>query len=181
MNRKIILFTAVSIDNYIATNNHEIHWLHRPEFQIEDEDYGYEEFFQTIDTTLMGHNTYQVTKGFEGEFPYKEKTNYVFRFDKSGKEDPHVDFISGDILEFTKNLKSQEGKDIWLIGGGQVNALMFKAGLIDEIILTRIPIVLGQGIPLFDGKLPETILSLESTKSWDNGIIQAKYYPKLEA
>jgi dihydrofolate reductase len=85
----------------------------------------------------------------EDEFPYPDKTNYVFTRGVPPQDTAHVQFISGDITAFVRSLKERPGKDIWLVGGGQVNTVMLNAGLIDEIILTVFPVVLGEGIPLF--------------------------------
>ena len=95
----------------------------------------------------MGNATYPVTLTVD-TFPYPEKTNYVFTRG-TPPDTPHVRFISGDIAAFVRALKEEPGKDIWLVGGGQINTIMLNAGLIDELILTVFPLALGRGIPLF--------------------------------
>ncbi|MEM9937024.1 MAG: dihydrofolate reductase, partial [Bacteroidota bacterium] len=69
-------------------------------------------------TTLMGNGTYRLVQSFDVPFPYPDKTNYVFTKDSSLTKDEHVHFVSGDIISFVKELKAQEGKHIWLVGGG---------------------------------------------------------------
>ena len=170
--RQIILYTAASLDNYIARTDGDTKWLHSPEYMIDNEDYGYEDFYKTIDTTLMGNNTYKILSGFGEPFPYSGKKNYVFSRVKTNQETENVKFISGDIVEFTKRLKTDKGKDIWLIGGGQINALFLNNDLIDKVILTLFPIILGNGIHLFDGQTKESKLVLESVRSYDNGLVQ---------
>ena len=142
--RQLQLYIATSLDGYIAGPNGEIDWLD----VAGDLDYGYRDFYDSIDTTLMGRATYEITQTIE-EFPYPDKTNYVFTRNPNLLDTEHVRFISGDIAAFVRTLKEQEGKDIWLIGGGQINTIMLNADLVDGIILTVFPIVLGDGIPLF--------------------------------
>ncbi|MBX0333486.1 dihydrofolate reductase family protein [Pontibacter sp. HSC-14F20] len=174
--RKIILYIAVSTDGYIARSDGNIDWLHDKKYNIPDEDFGYTAFLQTIDTTLMGHNTYREILGFEMPFPYPELTNYVFsRSEQINTE--HVSFVKEQVVDFIEKLKEQPGKDIWLIGGGQLNATVLNAGLLDEIILTYIPIVLGKGIPLFSAETEEHKLKLIPTenKLYRNGFLQVRY------
>ena len=175
--RKVILYIAVSIDNYIANPEGDTSWLHDPEYIIDKEDFSYGEFVKSIDTTLMGHTTYKVITGFDGPFPYTDKTNYVFT--RSAKaNDEYAVFIDNDIPEFVNSLKNVEGKDIWLIGGGQINTLLLEKGLIDEFIFTQIPIVLGSGLPLFTNTKQSFPFLLKDSKSYKNGFVQLTYKRK---
>lgn len=173
-----MLYIATFIDGYIARTDGSIDWLEDPRYALENEDYGYYDFIKSIDTTLMGNKTYQQVLGFNVPFPYPDTSNYVFTKIPVNKRDEYVEFVSGDIIEFTQNLKQMEGKDIWLIGGGQLNSAFLDNELIDEIILNIIPVTLGEGIPLFTGaakldthfkltscKTTQTALCKQSTKS----------------
>lgn len=174
--RKIILYIAASMDGYIARTDGNTDWLHDKKFIIPDEDFGYTAFLQTIDTTLMGNNTYKEVLGFDMPFPYPEFHNYVFS--RSAQQDTeYVSFVKDDVADFIEKLKEQPGKDIWLIGGGQLNAAVLNAGLLDEIILTYIPIILGRGIPLFSEEAREHKLKLIPTenKLYRNGFLQVRY------
>lgn len=173
--RKLVLHTALSADGFIAGPNGETDWLHAPEYEIEGEDYGLGAFWETLDTTLMGHKTYQAVMGFDVPFPYVGTTNYVFSRNPKLEDNEHVEFVSGDIASFVAGLKEKKGRDIWLIGGGQINAILLEAGLIDEIVLTYIPVAIGMGIPLFDGLKQHAQFSLTATKSWDSGLTQLTY------
>lgn len=174
--RKVVLYIATSIDNYIARKDGSVDWLDATP-NPEKLDYGYYSFYKDIDTTLMGNGTFQEVLGFNVPFPYPDKTNYVFSRN-SGLKDSNVEFISEDIAGFVADLKQQKGKDIWLVGGGQINTILLNAGLVDEMIITRIPIVLGEGIPMFSGIPKETVLDLKKSEDFNNGIVQMTYVPR---
>ena len=169
--RKVILYIAASLDGYIARPDGRIDWLENEAYKIEGEDFGYSSFLQTIDTTLMGHSTYKVILGFDTPFPYPDKKNYVFSHSEL-PDTEYVQFISTNVAEFVKKLKQSPGKDIWLIGGSQLNTLLLNAALIDEIILTYIPIILGKGIPLFASGASEKLVQLKQSKNFSNGFVQ---------
>ena len=76
--REVILYSASSLDSYIARTDGRVDWLEYPRFTLPGEDFGYEKFLKSVDTTLMGNNTYQLILGFGGPFPYPDTTNYVF-------------------------------------------------------------------------------------------------------
>lgn len=168
----MILYVAASLDSYIARPDGNVDWLNDPELQLPGEDYGYQDFYGSIDTTLMGHRTYRAILGFDVPFPYPDKTNYVFSRSATKAKSGDVTFISGDVSAFVHTLKEMPGRDIWLIGGGQINTLLLERGLIDRMILTLIPLLLGQGIPLFHGKAVETAFRPVSGHYFDNGVVQ---------
>ena len=171
--RKLVLYIATSLDGYIAGPNGELDWLdpgdgHNPGGQL---DYGYKEFYESIDTTLMGNSTYPITLTVP-EFPYPDKTNYVFTRGAPPPDAPHVRFVSGDIAAFVGSLKEEAGRNIWLVGGGQVNAVMLNNGLIDEMILTVFPIALGEGIPLFAPGARRASFHTVGCETYETGLIQ---------
>jgi len=173
--RKVILSIATSLDNYIAKEDGDIEGLNSPELVIPNEDYGYGDLLSRIDTTLMGNTTYEQIAAFEGPFPYPDTTNYVFTRSEDKKDTEYVQFISEDIVSFVREIRHQEGKDILLIGGGQINTEMLNAALIDEIILSIIPITLGEGTPLFPGKAASFKFHLEDCKFYASGMVQMSY------
>jgi dihydrofolate reductase len=170
--RQVILYIAASLDNYIARPDGNVDWLSSPEFLIPDEDYGYNEFYSTIDTTLMGNSTYRFILDQDVPFPYPDKANYVFSRSAKNQYTEFVKFISHDPVKFVRHLKQEAGEDIWLVGGGQINTIMLNKDLIDKIILTIFPLTLGHGIPLFHGKCKEVKFNLEGSKSYQSGIVQ---------
>jgi dihydrofolate reductase len=166
--RKIILYIATSLDNFIAKKSGEVDWL------FHDQDYGYRDFYNIIDTTLMGHNTYKQILEF-GEFPYKEKINFVFTRNKKPQKSKFVSFINHDIKSFLVDLKEKNGKNIWLVGGSQINSLLLNNSLIDEMIISIHPIILGEGIPLFSDRNTQKKVILIETKEFSSGLVQLSY------
>ncbi|MDQ3256021.1 MAG: dihydrofolate reductase family protein [Acidobacteriota bacterium] len=171
--RKVKLFIANSLDGYIARPDGSVDWL------FTDGDYGMKDFFKSVDTALMGCKTYDWSLKFGGPPDvFKGMTYYVFsRSHRSGAVEG-VQFVSGDISPFVESLRQAEGKDIWLMGGGELVESFLKERLIDEFILTIHPIVLGAGIPLFRGEGQQTDLKLIKCKSYKSGIVQVHYERK---
>lgn len=168
--RKLILYIATSMDGFIADQNHGLDWLEKFPHP-EGEDYGYADLMQRIDTTLMGRNTFAFLEKLDGPFPYPDAKNYVFSRSLKSTNLP-VEIISDDAVAFVSDLKTQSGKDIWLIGGGKLNATLANAGLIDEIILTQIPVFLGQGIPVFSGLEKAFSLPTKTLRTYEEGVAQ---------
>ncbi|RIW28954.1 dihydrofolate reductase [Bacillus salacetis] len=170
--RSLTVFIAASLDGYIATKDESLEWL----FKVEGEgDNGYSEFYETVDTILMGKRTYDwVMEQEGGEFPYKNKDCYVFT--RSAAEDTaNVKFINGDDIKgFTNTLKNQEGKRIWMVGGGDVLQHFFTEKLVDELIITVAPVVLGNGIPLFKEGDYQLDLRLKGTRTF-NQFVELHY------
>ena len=165
--RKVTLYIAATIDGYIAGPNGELDWLESAGML----DYGYEEFYASIDTTLMGNATYPITLTVD-EFPYAGKTNYVFTKSSPPPDTEHVRFVSGDIAAFVHDLKEQSGDGIWLVGGGQINTVMLNAGLIDEMIITYLPALLAEGIPLFAPGAVRSDFRTTGCEAYDTGLVQ---------
>ncbi len=163
--RKIILYTASSLDGFIAGPKGEIDWLPA------GGDYGYKKFFASIDTTLIGRATYELTLKLGPEV-CKGKTNYVFAHKSPKKHLPWFEFVTHDAEKFTHKLKRQKGKNIWLVGGGKLNTTMLNAGLIDEMIVSIVPVILGKGIPLFTDEAKRAQFKTIGMKSYENGLVQ---------
>lgn len=172
--RKIKLYIAISLDGKIAKSEGEVDWLDEIP-NPEQLDYGYFDFYDTIDTVLMGNTTYQQVLGFDVPYPYPDKQSYVFTRDTTLTTDENVAFVSQNIPTFLQDLKQQEGKDIWLVGGGELNALLLKHQLVDEFIVHIMPIVLGGGIPLFSAIIEPTQLLLLESKTYDTGVVELRY------
>ncbi len=163
-NRKVVLYIAASLDGYIATKEDSLQWL----FDVEGEgDNGYSEFYETIDTILIGRRTYDwVMEAEKGKFPYENKQCYVFSKTMSGKHD-NVEFVNEDVVTFTNRIKEVKGSNIWVVGGGDLLHSFIKENLVDEFIITIAPTILGKGIPLFKDVGFETKLTLKSVKKYN--------------
>ncbi|MBI5228015.1 dihydrofolate reductase [Candidatus Micrarchaeota archaeon] len=174
--KRIILFIATSLDGYIAREDHSIDWL------FTDQDYGYKEFYDSVDTVLIGRTTYEKMLEMGTGYHYKGKKGYVFSRDKKTKKDENVEFVS-DIVPFVKKLKKDnENKterenegNIWVVGGSEIVSVLLNADLIDEIMVFVHPIILGKGIPLFKNIKEEKKLKLKNTESYSSGLVKLHY------
>ncbi|WP_099463892.1 dihydrofolate reductase family protein [Parabacteroides provencensis] len=176
--RRIILYIATSIDGYIATPDGGVEWLDEIP-NPNKTDLGYNALMDSIDTVLMGGRTYHEIIGFGVEWPYKSKVTYVVsRRNSNVTPNEDVHFITEDIVSKTSELKNEAGKDIWLIGGGELTTILLNANLIDEMRLCIAPIILGQGIPLFPNKPKESSWTLTDSKAYDTGIVLSTYRRK---
>ncbi|MCD5323360.1 MULTISPECIES: dihydrofolate reductase family protein [Pontibacillus] len=171
MSRNVILYIATSLDGYIADKNGDVDWLHQFEG---GSDFGYYDFYETIDTTVMGRKTYEHVLELVDEFPYKDKTNYVFS--KTQHEgNAHVQLTKESPETFIRELKQQIGKDIWIVGGASLLKEFIAKDLIDEFKIFTMPILLGEGIPLFEAPLEEKKFSLREVKQHDD-VVELIYH-----
>jgi dihydrofolate reductase len=164
----------MSLDGFIATKEDDISWLSIAEKT--GEDYGYKEFTDTVDTYIVGRSTYDIIlKLTGGVFPQAEQFNcYVITREKRERENG-VNFFNGNIEALINELKNKNGKNIYCDGGGQIVKLLMNRNLIDEYIVSIIPIILGDGKRLFIGESPTIKLNSISTKEFDSGLIQLHY------
>ena len=166
--KKVILFIAISLDGYIASKDGSIDWL------FTDSDYGTNAFMKSIDTILMGRKTYEQAVEFGLDF-YKGKKIYVFTKSKKLKAAEGCEIINEDVISFTKKLIKKKGKNIWLMGGGELSSSFQKKNLINEYSLFVHPIILGEGIPLFKNLSKVSTLELKSYKRFDSGLVRINY------
>ena len=168
--RKIKLYIASSIDGYIAYSDGGLDWL--TDYPITPEsNYGYDAFFESIDTVIMGGRTFRDILNMDMVYPYKDKLSHIITRNKNSQTDiANVQFLSDNIIETIASLKEQQGKDIWLVGGGEIISMLLDSNLVDEIIITYIPKILGDGIPLFPKMKVESKWKLLNSKSYDNGV-----------
>ena len=175
--RKISLFIATSLDGYIAKLNDDLSFLKLVE--KEGEDYGYAEFTGTIDTLIIGRRTYDYVLKEIGASHYDNGERDVYVITRT--ERPQVGrtiFYTGSITELVKRLKSKEGKDIYCDGGAEVINELLKHDLIDDLIISVIPVLLGNGTRLFKDGRPEQVLDLVEVKSYETGLTQLYYKRK---
>jgi len=172
---KVILYIAVSLDGYIAGENDDLSFLDIVGKQ--GEDYGYNNFLKTVDTIITGRRTFDWVVNSIGEFPNKNIQYYVIS--KSvHPEIENVKFYSGNIENLVLELKNKAGKNIFLEGGSQIVSLFLKYKLIDEFIISVIPIIIGKGINLYTQNYSQIQLELISSKSFESGLVQVHYKVK---
>lgn len=172
--RKIIVYIAISADGYIARLNGDVSWLDRPRPKGQ---YGMGAFMKGIDTILWGRKTY--TKAIEagmkaGGFGSKLK-NYVFSRQPQGPLFRGFELVRDPIKPFAQRLRAQPGKDIWMMGGGNIIASFLDEEEIDEFSIHVIPILIGEGIPLIKPQHRTIPLKLLSTKMFPDGVVYLNY------
>jgi len=166
--RPLVCFIATSLDGYIAGPAGEIDWL------FNDQDYGYTQFVAGVDTVVMGRKTYDICLTF-GEYPYPSMPNYVWSRTRQRKN-TRATFVFGDIAELLKRLKQQEGKTIWLVGGSALVGEAMTHNMLDELIVSLHPIVLGNGVPLFPRDLPKRQFQFIKSEPFNSGLVQLTYH-----
>lgn len=171
--RNVIVHIATSADGYIAGPDGDLEWLtSRPKPKGF---YGIGEFMKSIDTMLFGRKTYEAGLRMGGTFDSKGR-NFVFSRNARPADAPAaVEFVSEPVTSFVTRLREQPGKDIWLMGGGELIASFLDVGAIDEIVLTVMPVFIGDGIPLIPRHRRHTLLDLHKVERFDDGVVQLHY------
>lgn len=170
--REVVLYIACSLDGYIAKPNDDLSFL--DVVQREGEDYGYAAFKDSIDTVILGKRTYDWVLANMHEFHHPDKEAFVITRQKLQPKG-NVIFYNGDVKDLVIQLKQKEGKDIFCDGGAQIANLLLKNGLIDKVILSIIPVLLGNGTKLFELGIPESKLRLLNSISYESGLVQLSY------
>jgi dihydrofolate reductase len=171
--RKIIVHIATSADGYIARRDGDIDWLtNRP---APKGFYGIPKFAKSIDATILGRKTFDIS--LEMGATYKaDDVHYVFsRRPAPSSVPPGVEFVTESIGAFVERLRKRAGKNIWMMGGGEIIASFLDEGAIDEFFISVIPTFIGDGIPLIAPKHREVPLRLRSAKSFPDGVVQLHY------
>ena len=175
--RKVILGLAVSLDGYIARENGDVDWLKMEDLQEASSEMS--EFFASIDTILWGRKTFSKGEEMGGDINmYGKVMNYVFSHTPRPSEIENLKFISENAAEFVRNLKRQDGKNILLMGGGDLAKTFLDEGVIDELIIGIQPVILGKGIPLFPPRERQIELERFDVKMRKSGTVQISYRVK---
>ena len=171
--RSIIVNIATSADGFIARPDGDIEWLtSRP---APKGFYGMGKFMRSIDTTLFGRKTYDTSLRLGAKFDSKTR-NYVFSRRPPRTPVPAgVEFITEAIGPFANRLRGMEGKNIWMMGGGEIIAAFLDAGAIDEFIISVVPTFIGEGIPLMARRHRDVPLQLRSVQQFPDGVVQLHY------
>lgn len=176
---KISVYIATSLDGFIAREDGDIEWLHNSGHGEVDKvaDFGYEKFMSTVDALVMGRKTYEKVFSFGGDWPYGK--NPVFVLSTSGVKIPDaisetVSSLSGSPKKIVEEVENLGHQHIYLDGGLTIQKFL-EAGLVDEITITKIPVLIGNGIPLFGPLSKDIKLKHVQTEAFNNGFVQSRY------
>jgi dihydrofolate reductase len=172
--RKVIVHIATSADGYIARSDGDLEWLtSRPKPKGF---YGIGAFMKSIDTMLLGRLTYEAGLRLGATFDPKNGRTIVFSRNRAPPDAPAgVEFVGGDIAAFVNELRRQPGKDVWLMGGGDLIASFLDERAIDEFVISVTPVFIGDGIPLIARRHREVPLELLGVEKFADGVVQLRY------
>jgi dihydrofolate reductase len=176
--RKIITYVATSADGYIARPDGDVEWLNR---RPRKEDYGMRQFYESLDTILLGRKTYDWALNYfrkigktKGMFDASRK-HYVFSRTPPQPAADGVEFVSEAVTTFARRLRAAPGKHIWMMGGGELIASFLDAGEIDEFDIHVIPVFIGEGIPLVAPRHRDVRLRLKASRKYPDGVVRLRY------
>ncbi len=171
--RKVIVHIGTSADGYIARPDGDLEWLtSRPK---PEGFYGMGDFMRSIDTKLIGRRTYEASRRMGAKFDSKDRTFVFSRQARPADAPSSVEFVNGAIGPFVSRLREQPGKDIWLMGGGDLIASFLDENAIDEFFVTVAPVFIGDGIPLIARRHRHVPLDLQSVERFADGVVQLHY------
>jgi len=171
--RKVIVHIATSADGYIARADGDIEWLtSRP---APKGFYGMNAFMKSIDTKVLGRKTYEVSLRMGAKFDSQGRTIVFSHHSPPANTPSGVEFVNDAIGPFVSRLREQPGKDIWLMGGGEIIASFLDAQVIDEFVISVAPVFIGEGIPLIARRHRHVPLELQSSERFEDGLVQLRY------
>ena len=170
---KASVFIAASLDGFIARADGDIDWLGGTE---EGADHGYETFMKTVDILVMGRNTFEKVLSFGGAWPYEKPVAVLTHrsLEIPDKLTSRVEVMSGTPTDIVAQLAKRGAQHLYVDGGKTIQAFLF-AGIVQRLIITRIPILLGDGIPLFGPLVSDIQLRHIATHTFDGGLVQSEY------
>jgi dihydrofolate reductase len=179
---KAVYYAAATLDGYIAESDDTLDWLTSYQGSYEGGEPmkgSYDRFYEGVGTMVMGAVTYEWVLDHVDEWPYDRRPTWVLTTrDLPTPEggDFDVRLASGTVEElYDQMTESAGGRDLWVVGGGNVASQFADAGLLDELIVTVVPVVLGAGKPLFDRRLPGGPMQLLGSRAWDTGMVEVRY------
>lgn len=164
---RVTYFVAASLDGFIAGPRGRLDWL------LTDDDYDFAPYFADVDALVMGRRAYDGLLGF-GQWPYGETPSYVFTHRETAGDRPVV-HVSGDVRAFCDRMAAEGVETLWLVGGGDLAAQFLAAGLLDAVVVSVHPVVLGSGTPLFGASVPVAPLRLDNARAFPSGLVQVRY------
>lgn len=174
--KKLIYYVAQSVDGYIADKNGSVDWLNS--FEESSKDYGYQSFYDGIDSLVMGSQTYQFILDY-GKWIYPKNPCWVFSKRQLDKIDPLVQFSSDPPLQVLQQIRKKGYSNTWLVGGAQLANSFFEINAITDYIIHVMPVVLGEGIPLLSAPATRSDLELTEKNTFPSGAVQLIYNNKI--
>lgn len=171
--RNVIVHIATSADGYIAGTAGDLEWLtSRP---APEGFYGMNAFMRTIDTLVLGRKSYEASLRMGAKFDSKSRHIVFSRHPPPPDGPPGVEFVNGPIGPWVSRLRAQPGKDIWLMGGGELIASFLDKHAIDEFVISVVPVFIGDGIPLIARRHRYVPLDLHAVERFEDGLVQLHY------
>ena len=171
--RKIIVHIGTSADGYIARPDGDLEWLtSRP---APEGFYGMNAFMESIDTKLLGRKTYEASMRMGAKFDSRSQYIVFSRHAPPADAPSGVEFVDGAIGPFVSRLREQPGKDIWLMGGGELIASFLDEHAINEFVISLVPLFIGDGIPLIARRHRHMPLDLHAVERFEDGLVQLHY------
>jgi dihydrofolate reductase len=182
---KSVYYCAATLDGFIAESDDTLDWLTKYDGSFDGEGAepmkgSYDRFYEGIGANVMGSATYEFVLDELESWPYAGKPSWVLSSRDlplpEGASSEDVRVVDAKVTELYEEMSAAAGeRDLWVIGGGNVASQFADAGLLDELIITVTPVVLGEGKPLFDRRLPGGRLQLAGTRTWDSGMVELRY------
>ena len=167
--KRIRYGVAMSLDGYIAGPNGEADWI------VSDPEVNFAEIWAQFDTLLMGRRTYDAAKARLGETALQGVKTIVVSRTLRHADHPKVTIFSDLNRDWIEELRAQGGKDIWLMGGGELTRDFLRDDLVDELHLGVVPVLIGEGIPAFPSGFPERKFTLVENNFYSKGLIALRY------
>jgi dihydrofolate reductase len=173
MQRRVIVHIAASADGFIARPDGDLEWLTSrpppPGF------YGMNAFMRSIDTKVLGRKTYEASLRMGSKFDSKSRYIVFTRQAPPADAPAGVEFVSGAVGPVVSRLREHPGKNIWLMGGGDLIASFLDEQAIDEFVVSVVPVFIGDGIPLIARRHRHVPLTLHAVERFDDGVVQLHY------
>jgi dihydrofolate reductase len=178
---RVTIHMAASLDGFIARKDGSVDWLETSDEFVAGETMDpafVEAFLQKIDCYVMGSRTYETALGFEARglgWSYGDKPIFVLTRRDLPRTRDTVEFYSGDLAQLVNGSLRPRFQTIWFAGGGVVSAECLRLGLADELLYSILPILIGEGIPFFDGLDSDIALHLAEVKAYKTGLVELRY------
>ena len=176
---KASVFIATSLDGFIARVDGSIDWLPHGEPDDPTQDYGFGHFMKSVDALVMGRGTFDKVLAFS-TWPYGKKPVIVLThrpLTMPKHKDARVEVMSGDLPEIVRSIEARGLHHIYVDGGRTIQSFL-RSNLIDAVTITRIPVLIGKGIPLFGPLETDIPFEHKRTRSFKSGFVQSEYAVK---